>query len=145
MFRLSKGAHLMAWQPPASVAPLDAAIGSKEWAKRRRFLACRTRVAANAAQDEQILAMQAQLATLQAQLLSMLGPQPPLEAPPPHLISWRCRPSPVAPKAKGVLAPQAQEGDLAAKSAQGLIEEIGVWTRGRCCLTSCASCRAAKL
>jgi hypothetical protein len=33
-------------------APLNGAIGSKEWAKRRRFLACRTKVAANAAQDD---------------------------------------------------------------------------------------------
>ena len=109
----------MAWQPPASVAPLDEAIGSKEWAKRRRFLACRTRVAANAAQDEQILAMQAQLATLQAQLLSMLGPQPPSEAPPPHLMTTSASSSnTVAPKAKAVPAPQAPEGDLAAKLAK---------------------------
>ena len=109
----------MAGKPPASVAPLNGAIGSKEWAKRRRFLACRTKVAANAAQDEQILAMKAQLATLQAQLLSMLGPQPPSEAPPPHLMTTSASSSnTVAPKAKAVPAPHAPEDDLAAKLAK---------------------------
>ena len=87
----------MASQPPASVAPLDAQLATLQ---------------------AQLATLQAQLATLQAQLLSMLGPQPPSEAPPPHLLSWRCRPSPVAPKAKAVPAPQAPEGDLAAKLAK---------------------------
>ena len=88
--------------------PLDEAIGSKEWAKRQ----VRERA-------ERVSTLQAQLATLQAQLLSMLGPQPPSEAPPPHLMTTSASSSnTVAPKAKAVPAPQAPEGDLAAKLAK---------------------------
>ena len=87
---------------------LDEAIGSKEWAKRQ----VRERA-------ERVSTLQAQLATLQAQLLSMLGPQPPSEAPPPHLMTTSASSSnTVAPKAKAVPAPQAPEGDLAAKLAK---------------------------
>ena len=88
--------------------PLDEAIGSKEWAKRQ----VRERA-------ERVSTLRAQLATLQAQLLSMLGPQPPSEAPPPHLMTTSASSSnTVAPKAKAVPAPQAPEGDLAAKLAK---------------------------
>ena len=88
--------------------PLDEAVGSKEWAKRQ----VRERA-------ERLSTLQAQLATLQAQLLSMLGPQPPSEAPPPHLMTTSASSSnTVAPKAKAVPAPQAPEGDLAAKLAK---------------------------
>ena len=87
---------------------LDEAIGSKEWAKRQ----VRERA-------ERVSTLQAQLATLQAQLLSMLGPQPPSEAPPSHLMTTSASSSnTVAPKAKAVPAPQAPEGDLAAKLAK---------------------------
>ena len=89
----------------------DEAIGSKEWAKRQ--------VQERAEKAQQILAMEAQLATLQAQLASMLGPQPPSEAPPPHLMTTSTSSSnTVAPKTKAVPAPQAPEGDLAAKLAK---------------------------
>ena len=87
---------------------LDEAIGSKEWAKRQ----VRERA-------ERVSTLQAQLATLQAQLLSMLGPQPPSEAPPPHLMTTSASSSnTVAPKAKAVPAPHAPEDDLAAKLAK---------------------------
>ena len=87
--------------------PLDEAIGSKEWAKRQ--------VQQRA---EKVSKLQEQLATFQAQLLSMLGPQPPSEAPPPHLMTTSASSSnTVAPKVKAVPAPQAPEGDLAAKLA----------------------------
>ena len=88
--------------------PLDEAVGSKEWAKRQ----VRERA-------ERVSTLQAQLATLQEHLSSMLGPQPPSEAPPPHLMTTSASSSnTVAPKAKAVPAPQAPEGDLAAKLAK---------------------------
>ena len=97
----------MAWQPPTSVAPRDEAIGSNKWAKRQ------------VRERAKILAMEAQLATLQAQLVSMLGPRPPSEAPPPDLMTTSASSSnTVAPKTKAVPAPQAPEGDLAAKLAK---------------------------
>ena len=97
--------------PPASVAPLDEAIGSKEWAKRQ--------VRERAEKAQQILAMEAQLATLQAQLVSMLGPRPPSEEPPPDLMTTSASSSStVAPKAKAVPAPQAPASDLAATLAK---------------------------
>ena len=87
----------------------DEAIGSKEWAKRQ----FRERA-------ERVSTLQEQLATLQAQLLSMLGPQPPSEPPPSHLMTnaGSSSSNTIAPKAKAVPAPQAPEDDLAEKLAK---------------------------
>ena len=74
---------------------------------------------ANTGWAKRLTTLQEQLATLQAQLLSMLGPQLPSETPPPHLMTTSASSSnTVAPKAKTVPAPQAPEGDLAAKLAK---------------------------